>query len=69
MELDVYNVSFESQVEARTRRLAESEEYLKELVDKLRISQEDLSAPVVAVRDGILALPLIGMIMSTGSAT
>jgi len=62
VELEVYNTNLESQVEERTRKLAESEEYLKELVDKLRISQESLSAPVVAVWDGILALPLIGMI-------
>ena len=62
VELEVYNTNLESQVEDRTRKLAESEEYLKELVDKLRISQESLSAPVVAVWDGILALPLIGMI-------
>jgi len=60
--LEVYNTNLESQVEERTRKLAESEEYLKELVDKLRISQESLSAPVVAVWNGILALPLIGMI-------
>ncbi len=62
MELEESNVSLESQVEERTKKLAESEGYLQELVDKLRISQESLSAPVVAVWDGILALPLIGMI-------
>lgn len=62
MELEEYSISLESQVEKRTKKLVESEEYLKELVEKLRISQEDLSAPVVAVWDGILALPLIGMI-------
>ena len=62
MELEESNIRLESQVEERTEKLVESEEYLKELVDKLRISQESLSAPVVAVWDGILALPLIGMI-------
>ena len=62
MELEEYNISLEEQVEERTKKLTESEEYLKELVDKLRISQEGLSAPVVQVGDGILALPLIGMI-------
>jgi len=62
MELEEYNVRLEEQVEERTRKLTESEEYLKELVDKMRVSQEDLSAPVVQVGDGILALPLIGMI-------
>ncbi len=62
MELEEYNVSLEEQVEERTKKLMESEEYLKELVDKLRISQEGLSAPVVEVGNGILALPLIGMI-------
>jgi anti-anti-sigma regulatory factor/HAMP domain-containing protein len=62
MELEEYNISLEEQVEERTKKLTESEEYLKELVDKLRISQEGLSAPVVEVGDGILALPLIGMI-------
>ena len=62
MELEEYNASLEEQVEERTRKLTESEEYLKELVDKLRISQESLSAPVVQLGDGILALPLIGMI-------
>ncbi|MEA1906025.1 MAG: cache domain-containing protein [Euryarchaeota archaeon] len=62
VEMEEYNISLESQVEERTKKLVESEEYLKELVDKLRISQESLSAPVVAVWDGILALPLIGMI-------
>ena len=60
--LEESNVSLELQVEERTKKLVESEEYLKELVDKLRISQEGLSAPVVAVWDRILALPLIGMI-------
>ena len=62
VELEEYNTNLELQVEERTRKLAESEKYLKELVDKLSISQESLSAPVVAVWDGILALPLIGMI-------
>ncbi|MEA1907652.1 MAG: cache domain-containing protein [Euryarchaeota archaeon] len=62
MELEAHNVSLEEQVEERTRKLTESEGYLKELVDKLRISQEGLSAPVVQLGDGILALPLIGMI-------
>jgi len=62
VELEESNVRLESQVEERTKKLVESEEYLKELVDKLRISQEGLSAPVVAVWDRILALPLIGMI-------
>ena len=62
VELEEYNVRLEGQIEERTRKLTESEEYLKELVDKMRVSQEDLSAPVVQVGDGILALPLIGMI-------
>ena len=62
MELVEHNASLEAQVEERTRKLTESEGYLKELVDKLRISQESLSAPVVQLEDGILALPLIGMI-------
>ncbi|RZN36707.1 MAG: HAMP domain-containing protein [Methanosarcinales archaeon] len=62
MELEAHNASLEAQVTERTRKLTESEEYLKELVDKLRISQESLSAPVVQLEDGILALPLIGMI-------
>ncbi len=62
MELEEHNANLEGQVEERTRKLKESEEYLKELVDKLRISQEGLSAPVVQLGDGILALPLIGMI-------
>jgi len=62
MELVEHNASLEAQVEERTRKLTESEGYLKELVDKLRISQEGLSAPVVQLGDGILALPLIGMI-------
>ncbi len=69
MELEESNVSLESQVEERTKKLVESEEYLKELVDKLRISQESLSAPVVTVWDGILALPLIGMIDECRIAT
>ena len=69
MELEESNVRLESQVEERTKKLVESEEYLKELVDKLRISQESLSAPVVAVWDRILALPLIGMIDESRIAT
>lgn len=69
MELEASNISLESQVEERTKKLVESEEYLKELVDKLRISQESLSTPVVAVWDGILALPLIGMIDECRIAT
>jgi anti-anti-sigma regulatory factor/HAMP domain-containing protein len=69
MELEESNVSLESQVEERTKKLVKSEEYLKELVDKLRISQESLSAPVVTVWDGILALPLIGMIDECRIAT
>lgn len=42
-----------------------SEERLKELVEKLRLSQEDLSTPVVQVWDRVLALPLIGVIDGT----
>jgi len=61
-ELEEYNLNLETQIEERTKRLTESEEYLKELVNKLRISQEGLSAPVVQIWDRILALPLIGAI-------
>jgi len=61
-ELEEYNLNLETQIEERTGKLTESEEYLKELVDKLRISQEGLSAPVVQIWDRILALPLIGSI-------
>ena len=42
-----------------------SEERLKDLVEKLRLSQEDLSTPVVQVWDRVLALPLIGVVDST----
>jgi rsbT co-antagonist protein RsbR len=42
--------------------LRHSEEQLKDLVHKLRLSQKDLSTPVVQIWDGVLALPLIGLI-------
>ena len=49
------------------RKLAEnslraSEIKLKDTVEKLRLSQEALSTPVIQVWDNILALPLIGVI-------
>ena len=42
--------------------LRQSEGKLKGLVEKLRLSQEELYTPVVQVWDRILALPLIGLI-------
>jgi anti-anti-sigma factor len=42
--------------------LRHSEEKLKDLVEKLRLSQEALSTPVVQIWDKVLALPLIGVI-------
>ena len=46
-------------------RLKNSEERLLDLVDRLRLSQELLSTPVVQVWDRILVLPLIGILDST----
>ena len=40
----------------------QAEEKLKDLVEKLRLSQEALSTPVVQIWDKVLALPLIGVI-------
>ena len=42
--------------------LLASEQKLKALVGKLKLSQEELSTPVVQIWDHILALPLIGVI-------
>ena len=42
--------------------LARSEETLKDLVQKLKLSQEELSTPVIRIWNRILALPLIGVI-------
>ena len=44
-----------------------SEERLKDLVRRLRLSQEELSTPVIQVWDRVLALPLIG-VFDTGRA-
>ena len=45
-------------------KLKESEHSLKRLVEQLRVSQEELSTPVVQIWDSILALPLIGVLDS-----
>ena len=45
-------------------KLRESERTLKRLVEQLRVSQEELSTPVVQIWDSILALPLIGVLDS-----
>ena len=58
----MYQQNLEKQIEERTNKLQESEDYLKELVEKLRISQEELSAPVIQIWDKVLALPLIGLV-------
>ena len=42
--------------------LIESKEKLRAMVEKLRLSQEALSTPVVQIWDKVLALPLIGAI-------
>jgi PAS domain S-box-containing protein len=42
--------------------LRNAEEKLKETVEKLQLSQAALSTPVVQLWDGVLALPLIGMV-------
>ena len=42
----------------------ELEERLKETVEKLKASQEELSTPVTQIWKGILALPLIGVVDS-----
>ena len=42
--------------------LRHSEEKLKDLVEKLRLSQDALSTPVVQIWDNVLALPLIGIV-------
>lgn len=40
------------------------EEHLKDTVEKLKASQEELSTPVTQIWEGILALPLIGVVDS-----
>ncbi|MDY6835147.1 MAG: PAS domain S-box protein [Chloroflexota bacterium] len=48
------------EVAQRTQQLTESEAKLTELVEKLRLSQKQLYAPVIQVWDRILVLPLTG---------
>jgi PAS domain S-box-containing protein len=44
------------------KRLKESEMRMKDLLENLQTSQEELSTPVVQIWDHILALPLVGVI-------
>ncbi|MDY6836106.1 MAG: PAS domain S-box protein [Chloroflexota bacterium] len=46
------------------QELKESQEKLRELVHKLKFSQEELSTPVIQVWDHVLVLPLMGVIDS-----
>ena len=61
-------VSIEGMIRDITERkqseedIKESERRLKEIVEKLRLSQEEISTPVVQIWDRILALPLIGVV-------
>jgi rsbT co-antagonist protein RsbR len=54
---------------ARNAELVEKESQNRDLVERLRLTLDALSTPVIEVADGVLALPLIGIVDTQRSAT
>jgi rsbT co-antagonist protein RsbR len=58
----------ESELRARNEQLAASEEAKIELIDRLRRAVDELSNPILEVWDGVLAMPIIGIVDSRRTA-
>jgi rsbT co-antagonist protein RsbR len=58
----------ESELRARNEQLAASEEAKSELIDRLRRAVDELSNPILEVWEGVLAMPIIGIVDSRRTA-
>jgi rsbT co-antagonist protein RsbR len=60
--------ALEAELRTRNDQLAQSEEAKTELIDRLRHAVEELSNPILEVWDGVLAMPIIGIVDSRRAA-
>jgi rsbT co-antagonist protein RsbR len=58
----------ENELRTRNEQLAASEEAKTELIDRLRRAVDELSNPILEVWDGVLAMPIIGIVDSRRTA-
>lgn len=58
----------ETELRTRNEQLAASEEAKSELIDRLRRAVDELSNPILEVWDGVLAMPIIGIVDSRRTA-
>jgi rsbT co-antagonist protein RsbR len=69
MSLDItIQRALEAELRARNEQLAESEEAKTQLIDRLRRAVDDLSNPILEVWEGVLAMPIIGIVDSRRTA-
>jgi rsbT co-antagonist protein RsbR len=60
--------ALETELRTRNEQLAVSEEAKTELIDRLRRAVDELSNPILEVWDGVLAMPIIGVVDSRRTA-
>jgi anti-anti-sigma regulatory factor len=61
-------LELESELEARNLALARSEEAKGVLLERLRVAVEDTSSPILEVWEGVLAMPIVGLVDSRRTA-
>ena len=61
-------VALEEDVRSRTAALARSDEENRELIERLRVSLDELSTPVLELWEDVLVLPVIGLVDTQRSA-
>jgi anti-anti-sigma regulatory factor len=52
----------EAELEGRNEQLARSEETVGELAERLRVAMEEMSNPILEVWEGVLAMPIVGLV-------
>lgn len=61
-------VALEEDIRSRTAALARSDEENRELIERLRVSLDELSTPVLELWEDVLVLPVIGLVDTQRSA-
>src|SRR5690606_29475559 len=61
-------IALEEDIRSRTAELARSDEENRELIERLRVSLDELSTPVLELWEDVLVLPVIGLVDTQRSA-
>jgi anti-anti-sigma regulatory factor len=61
-------LQLETEIATRNEQLAQSEEARGVLVDRLRSAMDDMSNPILEVWEGVLAMPIVGLVDSRRTA-